>query len=199
MNTQPKLSNADTIRKIAEQALQDALQIVYLIELMRAQNSMGINARISKAGGAGATVAVRNAMIGYVTLLVARAYAHPRPDDLHCRAAAELLQSDKTARETFRLAMEENCLHSLNHIGKSALRTPASNRLNIFGISTRHTLENRKICLSPNIEFGIATAQALDLLALTTRVAVKSATGNNEALFSAQAFWKPWSQGDGAR
>ena len=101
MNTQPKLSNADTIRKIAEQALQDALQIVYLIELMRAQNSMGINARISKAGGAGATVAVRNAMIGYVTLLVARAYAHPRPDDLHCRAAAELLQSDKTARETF--------------------------------------------------------------------------------------------------
>ena len=42
--------------------------------------------------------------------------------------------------------------------------------------------------------FGIATAQALDLLALATKVAVRSASGNNAALFSAAAFWKPWTQ-----
>lgn len=42
--------------------------------------------------------------------------------------------------------------------------------------------------------FGIKTAQALDRLALTTKVTVRSATGNNAALFSAEAFWKPWTQ-----
>jgi hypothetical protein len=72
MNANPEVLNADKIRKIAELALQDALQIVHLIELLRAQNSRGINARVSKAGGSQAVVALRNAMIGYLTLLVAR-------------------------------------------------------------------------------------------------------------------------------
>ena len=196
MNAKPELSNADTIRKVAEQALQDALQIVHLIELLRAQNSRGINARISEAGGSQAVVALRNAMIGYLTLLVARAYANPRSGDLHCRVAAELLKSDKTSREIFQTGDGGKLLAQFQSHWEKCVKDPRLERIEHFRHKyTAHLGQPRDI-LEPEYRdlfaFGIATAQALDLLALTTKVAVRSATGNNEALFSAEAFWRPW-------
>ena len=41
-------------------------------------------------------------------------------------------------------------------------------------------------------EFGEATAQVMDTLALCTAVAVKPVTGNNSAVAEADAIWKPW-------
>ena len=196
MNAKPEISNADRIRKIAEQALQDALQIVHLIELLRAQNSSGINSRISKDGGSQAVVALRNAMIGYLTLLVARAYANPRPGDLHCRVAAELLKSDKTSREIFQIGDGGKLLTQFQSHWEKCVIDPRLDRIEHFRHKYTAHLGEPKDIPEPEYRelfaFGIATAQALDLLALTTKVAVRSVTGNNEALFSAAAFWKPW-------
>ena len=196
MNANPEMSNADRIRKIAELALQDALQIVHLIELLRAQNSRGINGRVSKAGGSQAVIALRNAMIGYLTLLVARAYANPRSGDLHCRAAAELLKSDKTSREIFAAGDGGKLLAQFQSHWEKCIKDPRLERIEHFRHKQTAHLGEPKDIPEPEYRelfaFGIATAQALDLLALTTKASVKSATANNEALFSAEAFWKPW-------
>jgi hypothetical protein len=195
MNAKPELSNADRIRKIAEQALQDALQIMHLIELLRAHNSRGINSRISKAGGSQAVVAFRNAMIGHLTLLVARAYANPRPRDLHCRVAADLLKSDKTSREIFEAGDGGKLLAQFQSHWEKCVKDPRLERIEHFRHKYTAHLGEPKDIPEPEYRelfaFGIATAQALDLLALTTKVAVRSATGNNGALFAAEAFWKP--------
>jgi hypothetical protein len=89
------------IRKIAEQALDDALHIHALVALLRKQNTGGVNARLSEAGAAAATTAIRNAMIGYLVILISRAYAESKPGDLHLRAAAEMLKGDNIARQIF--------------------------------------------------------------------------------------------------
>ncbi len=192
----PELSNANKIRQIAELALQDALQIVHLIELLRAQNSRGINSRISKAGGSHAVVAFRNAMIGHLTVVVARAYANPRSGDLHCRVAADLLNSDKTSREIFSTGDGGKLLAQFQSHWEKCVKDLRLERIKHFRDKYTAHLGEPKDIPEPEYRelfaFGIATAQALDLLALTTKAAVRSATGNNEALFSAEAFWKPW-------
>jgi hypothetical protein len=43
-------------------------------------------------------------------------------------------------------------------------------------------------------EFGLATVEVIDLLALATRVAVKSVKDDSDALQSAEAFWGPWTE-----
>ena len=198
MNAKPELSNADRIRKIGEKALQDALQIVHLIELLRAQNSGGINARISKAGGSQAVAAHRNAMIGYLTVLVARTYANPRSGDLHCRVAAELFKTDKTSREIFQTGDGGNLLAQFQSHWEKCVEDPRRERIEHFRHKYTAHLGEPKDIPEPEYRelfaFGIATAQALDLLALTTKAAARSVTGNNEALFSAEAFWKPWAR-----
>jgi hypothetical protein len=42
--------------------------------------------------------------------------------------------------------------------------------------------------------FGEATMRAIELLALSTGVAVKSIKDNNNASAAAKAFWKPWTK-----
>jgi hypothetical protein len=167
--------------------LDDAVQIMTLIELLKRQNIDGINARLSKAGAGRAATAVRNAMIGYLVLLISRAYADPKPDDLHLRVAADLLKNDKTAREIFdsgntskKVADFES--HWIKHFRDKY---------------TAHLGEPKDIPESEYAElfaFGDATVQAMELLALVTRVAVKSIKENSDALQSAEALWKPWSK-----
>ena len=41
-------------------------------------------------------------------------------------------------------------------------------------------------------EFGDTTVEAIDVLGLVTGVIVKPIRGNNNAVKSAEAFWKPW-------
>lgn len=198
MTEETESSNADRIRKIAEQGLHDAFQIIHLIELLRGQNSKGINARIADAGGSQALVALRNAMIGYLTLIIARVYSIPRSGDLHCRVAAELLERDQISREIFQIGDGGRLLAQFMSHWKKCVTDPRLERIENFRHKYTAHLGKPKDIPEPEYRelfaFGIATAQALDLLALTTKVAARSVTGNNEALFSAEAFWKPWTQ-----
>jgi hypothetical protein len=169
-----------------------------LIAVLKRQNTDGVNSRLSKAGAANATTAVRNALIGYLVLLIARTYSDPRPGDLHLRVAADILQRDKTAREIFDTANRPKKVADFEAHWKKCRGDHRLQRITHFRDKyTAHLGEPKDI---PEPEygelfgFGLATVQATDLLALATGVAVKSVKDDSDALPSAEAFWGPWTK-----
>lgn len=96
--TKPSPHHADTVRNVANQALSDAVEITILIDLIKKQNSDGINDELKKAGAGRAAGVVRNALIAQLVTIVARAYAPAKQGDLHVRVAKELLK-DNVARQ----------------------------------------------------------------------------------------------------
>jgi hypothetical protein len=80
--------HAETVRKVAELAVGDAVEIAVLTEIMEGQNSNGVNQMLSRAGAGRAAMALRNALIARLVLLIARAYAKPKQGDLHLHVAA---------------------------------------------------------------------------------------------------------------
>jgi AbiU2 len=190
--------SAEKIRKITNLALNDALHILALIELLRRQNTGGVNARLSKAGGATATTAVRNAMIGYLVLLISRAYADPRQGDLHFRVAADLLKSDKTAREIFDSGNRSKKVADFEAHWNKCRGDHRLQRITHFRDKYTAHLGEAKDIPEPEFrelfEFGSATVQAIDLLGMVTGVAVKSIEENNDAVQSAEVFWNPWTK-----
>jgi hypothetical protein len=190
--------SAEKIRKVANLALDDALQIMTLVELLRRQSTDGVNARLSKAGAGRAATAVRNAMIGYLVLLISRAYADPKPGDLHLRVAADLLKSDKTAREIFDSSNTSKKVADFEAHWTKCRGDHRLQRITHFRDKyTAHLGEPKDIPEPEYAElfgFGDATIQAMELLALVTRVAVKSINENSDALQWAEAFWKPWTK-----
>jgi hypothetical protein len=70
---QAPIHHADIVRKVADQALSDAVEITVLIELIEKQNSNGINDKLNKAGAGRAAMVLRNAMIARLVTIVARA------------------------------------------------------------------------------------------------------------------------------
>lgn len=95
------------IEKIAEKAYSDALEILELIELLRTQNTGGINQRLRDAGAGRALIVVRNAMFSRLVLLVGGAYACPRSGDLHIHRAFNLLKNQAVRAECGRRGSAE--------------------------------------------------------------------------------------------
>jgi hypothetical protein len=54
---------AEAVREIAEQALNDAIEITRLIALMRGQNANGINKQLEKSGAGKAASVLKNALL----------------------------------------------------------------------------------------------------------------------------------------
>jgi hypothetical protein len=190
--------NAEKIRKVANLALEDALQITALVEVLKRQNTDGINARLSKAGAGRAGTAVRNAIIGYLVLLIARAYAEAKPGDLHVRVAAELLKSDKTAREIFDSSNTPKKVADFEAHWTKCCADHRLQRIKHFRDKYTAHLGEPKDIPGPEYAqlfgFADATAEAMELLAFATRVAAKSIKENGNAPSSAEAFWKPWTK-----
>ena len=90
---------AETVRKVAELALGDAVEITLLIALMRGQNADGVNKQLDAAGAGRAAGVIRNALMARLVLLIARAYSEPKHGDLHLRAC---LLKDNTTRQYLR-------------------------------------------------------------------------------------------------
>ncbi|WP_291849915.1 hypothetical protein [Bradyrhizobium sp.] len=177
-------------------ALNDALQIYALVALLRRQNANGINSRLSKAGAATATAAAQNAMIAYLVTLVARAYAEPKQGDLHLRAGAEMLKVDKTSREIFDSGNKPKKVADFEEHWAKCRADHRLAKIKSFRDKQTAHLGIAENVLEPEyrelFEFGEATAQAMEFLALATGVAVNPIAGNNDAIASAEAFWKPW-------
>jgi AbiU2 len=160
-----------------------------LVELLKRQNIGGINSRLSKGGAGSAAIAVRNAMITDLVLLVSRAYADSKPGDLHLQAAADLLKSDKTAREIFD---SSNTSRKVSDFEAHWLKCRGDHRRQrIKHFRDKHSahLGKPKDILMPEyaelFEFAEATVQAMELLVLATRVAIKPLRENGDSLGSA--------------
>jgi hypothetical protein len=200
LNAAPKeeAHSAEEIRNIAIQAMDDALRIMTLVELLRQQNTGGINSRLSMAGARSATFAIQNAMISDLILLISRSYDDPKPGDLHLQAAAELLKRDKTAREIFDSSATSKKVADFEAHWLKCRGDHRRQRIKHF--RDKYTAHHGRPKDIPNpeyaelFEFAQATVQAVELLALATGVAVKPLKGNSDSLQSAEAFWKPWTE-----
>jgi hypothetical protein len=91
-------SKADTLREIVEQSLGHGIELLSHVELMEAQNSGGVNERLAQVGLQNPAIAIRNAMMTRIVLMVAREFSEPRETDRNLHRAFDLL-SDPTVRQ----------------------------------------------------------------------------------------------------
>ena len=172
---------AETVRKIADLALADAVEITVLVNLIKTQNTGGINAELNKVGAGRAAMVFRNSLIARLVLLVDRAYAKPKHGDLHVQRAACLLKRQLSEFEAHWLKCRGDHRRPLirefrdkytAHLGEPKNIEPATYD-ELFG-------------------FAAATAEAMQLLALATRVAEQRIETEPDLINSPEAFWSPW-------
>lgn len=186
---------AETVRKVAEHALSDAVEITLLIGLMRGQNANGVNKKLGDAGAGRAAPVVKNALMARLVLLIARAYAKQKHGDLHLRVAACLL-NDNTTRQIFG---SSNGYDKLAAFDKQWIKCRGDHRLPRIKESrdkfTAHLGEPKEIpdaTYTDLFAFGAETAKAMELLALATGIAVKGLDTDPALASAPDAFWKPW-------
>jgi hypothetical protein len=85
-------SNAELLREIVEQSLGHGIELLSHIELMEAQNTGGVNECLAKAGLQNPAIAIRNAMMARIILMVAREFSEPRTADRNLHRAVNLLE-----------------------------------------------------------------------------------------------------------
>jgi hypothetical protein len=175
---------AETVRKIAEQALTDAVEINRLIESMQKQNASRIHERPNEPGAVKAADVTKNAELAWLVTLTARSYAEPRLGDLHVAAAVNLLK-DSTTRQIFESAA--GGAEKLAAFDAQWAKCRSDHRLRLVNDfrhkSTAHLGERKEIqeaTYSDLFAFAKATASAMELLALATRVAVKPINTDTE-------------------
>src|ERR1700694_558183 len=172
----PQPRPAETVRKIAELALGDAVEITLLIALMQGQNTAGVNKQLNEAGAGRAAIVLRNALIARLVIVIARAYSKPKHGDLHLRVAACLLK-DNATRQIFGSG---NGAQKLAAFDAHWAKCRGDHRLPpIKGFRDKYTAHLgepkaiQEATYRDLFEFGAETAKAMELLALATGVAVK--------------------------
>jgi hypothetical protein len=195
MSAQPQVRDGETVRKIAEQAMGDAIEITLLIRLLEGQNTGEINKELSEAGAANAAMVVRNALIVRLVILIARAYACPKHGDLHLRVGADLLKNNVT-RQVFQGG---NGLAKIAAFEAQFAKCRGDHRLpsikHFRDKYTAHLGEPKNIpeaTYRDLFAFGAATAEVMELLARATGVAVTPIKTDPDLLASPDAFWAPW-------
>lgn len=193
-----KRRSADTVRKVAEQALSDAVEITLLIALIKGRNAGGVNERLNEAGAGSAAIVVRNALIARLVLLIARAYARPKHGDLHLRVAAELLVDNPT-RQFFHGGDGAEKLAAFDNQWAKCRgdhRLPSIKQLrDKYTAHLGEPEEIKETTYEELFEFGAATAKAMELFALATGAAVKPIETDPGLVSSPEAFWAPWKKG----
>ncbi len=188
----------NTLKPIAKSGFSDALEILQIIALLRAQNSNGVNKALNKVGAGRAAMAARNAFIAQLTLLVARAYAKTRTGDLNIRKAFELIAKDH--RVSAELA-KRGLAGQLKHAEDMWLLCRDDSRLNpILHFRNKYTAH----IAEPDVDIPLPKYEELFSFAIeTTKVmqALANGTGaksdklpdwNDELTATANKFWKPW-------
>jgi hypothetical protein len=189
--------HAETVRKIAELALGDAVEITVLIELLKEQNSGDVIQTLAGAGVEKAAGVLRNALIARLVLLIARSYAEPRDKDLHLGAAVNLLK-DKTTREIFQPGATKLAEFD-EHWAKCRGDHRLPKIIDFRDKYTAHLGEPKELTAATYGElfgFGADTAKCMEMLALATNIAVTSIDIDPDVLSSPKAFWAPWKAPD---
>lgn len=188
--------HAEEVRKIANLALGDAVEITSLIELIQRQNADGINEKLNKAGAGRAAMVLRNAMIARLVTLVARAYAPARKGDLHVRVAIDLFK-DNTTRQIFTSVTG----------GKQKVAELETRWARCHGDHRRPSIKDFRDKFTAHLgeptnsdpatykdlfDFGVATADLMESLALVTGAAVSPIKSDPDVTACAEKFWQPW-------
>lgn len=188
--------HAEEVRKIADLALGDAVEIISLIELIQRQNAEGINNELNKAGAGRAAMVLRNAMIARLVTLVARAYAPTRKGDLHVRAAIDLFK-DNTTRQIFTsVAGGKDKVAEFEKRWARCHgdhRKPAINEFrDKFTAHLGEPTNSDPATYKDLFDFGALTADLMESLALVTGAAVSPIKSDPDVTACAEKFWQPW-------
>lgn len=191
--------SAETVRKIAELALGDALEIILLIELIKKQNEDGINEKLNAANAGQAALVFRNALIARLVTLITRAYARPRQGDLHVRVVVDLLK-DNTTRQIFTSVAggREKVADFESRWARchgDHRRKPIEHFRDKFRVHLGEPKEIKPTVYKDLFGFGAATTELMVSLALATRVAVTPIdNADPDVKACVDAFWEPWKQ-----
>ena len=186
------------LKPIAENGFEDALEILQLIALLKAQNSNNVNKGLSDVGAGRAAIVARNAFIARLTLLVVRCYAKPKNGDLHIRKAFDLIANDSRVSEELSRRNPAGALTDTQSIWFSCRCDNRLHYLKHFRDKyTAHFSEpNADIPLPKYDElfpFAIETTKVMEALAKAVGVNSHNLNDwNDEIAGSAEAFWKPW-------
>jgi hypothetical protein len=183
-------SNAELLSEIVRQSLGHGVELLSHIELMEAQNTGGVNERLAKAGLQNPAIAIRNAMMTRIVLMVAREFSEPRFTDRNLHRAVHLL-SDPTVRIFNQNAKAKTEAHFKKCKGDNRL-----NEIRHFRDKyTAHIGEPKETPLPKYTDlfsFAKETVTCIDLIAVATGVANVKIADNIDAKQEAAAFWKPW-------
>ena len=184
----PKKPAEQIVIEIAKQALDDAKEIVVLINFIREQNTGGVNKRLSEVGAGNAIKAIRNALITRLVILVARAYARPQHGDRHAQVAVNLLSTAST-RQHFNEKGNKDKLASFDAQWTKCKADERLPKIKSFRDKyTAHLGEPQDIedaTYAELFEFAAETAKAMELLALAAGISDKSVLAD----FSADYSW----------
>jgi hypothetical protein len=188
-------SNADLLREIVEQSLGHGIELLSHVELMETQNTGGVNECLAEAGLQNPAIAIRNAMMTRIVLMIAREFSEPRETDRNLHRAIDLL-GDPTVKQIFSKnskAMAEAEAHFKRCKGDNRL-----NEIRHFRDKyTAHIGEPKGTPLPKYkdlFSFANETVDCIDLIAKATGIAMVKIADNNDAKEQAAAFWKPWTK-----
>jgi hypothetical protein len=179
------------VRQIGNIALQNALEILLLIELLETQNGNGINESISDAGAGGAGIVVRNSLITRLVLLVSQCCSIPRPRDLHLERGFDLL---------------EEASGDLNHDSQAIAEAQAyfarckgdARREKVKHFRDKYTAHLGEPKTTPKpaykevYSFARDTVTCIEKFAHAIGIADTLIADQIEAVPLAVAFWQPW-------
>jgi hypothetical protein len=191
--------NAELVREIVRDALDDAMEILVIISLMECQNTGGVNDRLSHKGAAPAGIVLRNALKTHLVTTITRAYSESRVGDLHFRRAFEILRDSHEIRAEFQVEGSNEGLHDaesyfLKCCGDHRLKLIKQFRHKI--VAHRGKLEDiSKPKYEELFAFAYATIEAIEKLALAIRITRERVKDNSDAGLTAEAFWHPWKIG----
>jgi AbiU2 len=186
------------LKPIAENGWADAIEILQLIALMKAQNNNSVNKGLSRAGAGRAAIVTRNAFIARLTLLIARCYARPKGGDLHTRAAFDLIAKDERVREELQRRQRTLTLKEAQASWSLCRGDHRLPRIKHFRDKyTAHLSEPDVDIPLPKYDelfpFAIETAKVMGTLAQVVGAnAGRLDDWDAEITDSAEAFWRPW-------
>jgi hypothetical protein len=197
----PQKRPAEIVREIAEQAMGDAVEITLLIGLLKEQNEGGVNKKLAEADASQAGIALRNALVARLVVLIARAYAIPKHGDRHVRVAADLL-TNKMTREIFVTGDGTGNLDAFDIHWTKCRGDHRLPKIKVFRDKyTAHLGEPKNIetTYADLFAFGTETAKLMELLARVARVVIVPIGEDAELLANPGKFWAPWKEEEGAR
>jgi hypothetical protein len=154
-----------------------------------------VNERLAEAGLGNPAIAIRNAMMTRIVLMIAREFSEPRETDRNLHRAVDLL-SDATVRQIFS-KNSEAIAEAEAHFRKCKGDNRLSEIRHFRDKYTAHIGEPKGTPLPKYkdlFSFANEMVDCIDLIAKATGTAVVKIADNNDAKEQAAAFWKPWTK-----